>query len=130
MTLNDTLANMFSKVLSYEKVAKKEVVIKPVSKVIEKILEIMNQNQYIGTYETIKDSKGNLIRINLLGNINKCGVIKPRYYVKMKDFEKFEKRYLPSKDFGIIFVSTSKGLLTHIEAKEKNVGGKIIGYCY
>ena len=66
----------------------------------------------------------------MLGTINKCGVIKPRLGVKKNNFEKFEKRYLPSKDFGFLIVSTSKGLMVHNEAKEKGVGGNLIAYCY
>ena len=77
-----------------------------------------------------EDGKAGLIKVNLNGNINKCGVIKPRFAVKRKDFEKFEKRYLPAKDFGIIIISTPDGLMTHIQAKEKNLGGRLIAYVY
>ena len=65
-----------------------------------------------------------------MGNLNKCGAIKPRYSVRKDGFEKFEKRYLPAKDFGIIFVSTPKGIMTHNGAKKKGLGGKLIAYCY
>jgi ribosomal protein S8 len=30
----------------------------------------------------------------------------------------------------LLIISTSKGLLTNTEAKEKNVGGRLIAYCY
>ncbi|MDZ4226799.1 MAG: 30S ribosomal protein S8, partial [Candidatus Pacearchaeota archaeon] len=60
----------------------------------------------------------------------KCGVVKPRFPVKLDEFEKFEKRYLPAKNFGIIIVSTSNGIMTHIEAKEKKLGGRLIAYIY
>ena len=41
-----------------------------------------------------------------------------------------EKRYLPAKDFGILIMSTSKGIMTHYDAKKKNLGGKLLSYCY
>ena len=81
-------------------------------------------------FEEVDDGKGGYIQINLIGHINKCGAIKPKYPVKNDQFEKFENRYLPAKDFGIILVSTNKGIMTHIEAKEKKIGGRLLAYCY
>ncbi len=128
--LNDTLANVLSAVLNSEKIGKKECFIKPSSKIIKAALKIMNENNYIGSFNETVNTKGNLLKINLLGNINKCGAIKPRYSVKKDGYEKFEKRYLPAKDFGVIIVSTQKGIMTHTEAKKKGTGGKLLAYCY
>jgi small subunit ribosomal protein S8 len=128
--LNDPLATALSAILNKEKIGKKECVIRPSSKIIKAVLKIMNENNYIGSFEDIATKKGNLLKVNLLGNINKCGAIKPRYSVKKGSYEKFEKRYLPAKDFGIIFISTSKGIMTHIEEGKKNIGGKLLAYCY
>ncbi len=128
--LNDTLATALSSILNKEKIGKKECIIRPTSKIIKIVLQIMNENQYIGSFEEVITTKGNLLKLNLLGNINKCGAIKPRFSIKKDGYEKFEKRYLPAKDFGIIFVSTSKGIMTHIESKKKNMGGKLLAYCY
>jgi small subunit ribosomal protein S8 len=127
---NDPLAAALTKILNAEKVGKKEVVIRPASKMIKKVFEIMNANHYLGSFEEIKDDKGSSLKINLLGSLNKCGVIKPRFSTKHNVLEKWEKRYLPAKDFGLIFISTPKGILTHLEAKEKHVGGKLLAYCY
>ncbi len=128
--LNDPLAAALSKVLNAEKVGKKEVLIKPASKIIKKVFTIMNEHNYVGTFEEINDGKGGILKINLLGNINKCGVIKPRFSTRKNEFEKWEKRYLPAKDFGIILVSTPQGIITHGSAKEKGTGGKLLAYCY
>ena len=128
--LNDPLAAAMAKILNAERVSKREVSVKPASKIFKRILTIMNDNQFIGSYEEVVDGKGGIIKVNLLGNINKCGVIKPRFASKNTEFEKWEKRYLPAKDFGIIVVSTPLGIMTHIEAKEKNTGGRLLAYCY
>jgi len=90
----------------------------------------MNEHNYLGAFEEIADGKGNFLKVNLLGNLNKCGVIKPRFSTKKNAFEKWEKRYLPAKDFGIIIISTPYGIMTHNQAKEKNTGGKLLAYCY
>jgi len=130
MTLNDTLANALSMILNAEKIGKKEVTIRPVSKVIKKVLEIMNENMYVGTFEENVDTKGNSLVLNIIHKVNSCGAIKPRYAIKSEEIEKWEKRYLPAKDFGIIIISTPKGIMTHLEAKKKNLGGRLISYCY
>jgi len=128
--LNDPLANALSAILNAEKIGKKECLIRPSSKIIKTILKIMNENSYIGSFEESINAKGNLLKVNLIGNINKCGAIKPRYSIKKDDYEKFEKRYLPAKDFGIIIVSTPQGVTTHNEAKKKGIGGRLLAYCY
>jgi len=128
--LNDPLSNALSKISNSEKAGKTKCVIKPVSKVIKNILKIMQEKMYIGGFKEIEDGRGGFIEVELLGKINKCGSIKPRYPVKNNEFEKFEKRYLPAKDFGIIFVSTPKGIITHIEAKKQGIGGKLLAYVY
>jgi small subunit ribosomal protein S8 len=130
MVLNDPLSNAMSKIHSHEKIGKKECLIKPVSKIIKKVFEVLNEEGYMGSYEEIEDGKGNYLKLNLLGNINKCGGIKPRFAVALDDYEKFEKRYLPAKGFGLLIVSTSQGIMTHEKAKEKKLGGKLIAYCY
>jgi small subunit ribosomal protein S8 len=128
--LNDPLATALSKILNAERRSKKGVLIKPTSKVIKTIFNLMNENNYIGAFEEIKDGKGDFLKVNLLGNINNCGVIKPRFSVKKDEFEKWEKRYLPAKDFGFIIISTPQGIMTHDQAKEKQIGGKLLVYCY
>lgn len=129
--MNDSLAVALSKIMNAERVAKKEVEVNVISKVIKNILTIMKDNGYIGSYEVINlGRKGEMLRVNLIGKINECNVIKPRYSVTMDTYEKFEKRFLPAKDFGILLVSTPKGIMTHIEAKNKGLGGRLLAYCY
>lgn len=127
---NDTLANALSAILNHEIAGKKEIVLHPVSKMINNVLGILNSNMYLGSFEKITDARGGFVKLNLLGNINKCGVVKPRFSVGWQDFEKFEKRYLPAKGMGIIIISTPKGLMTLDEARQKRIGGKLVAYCY
>ncbi|MBI2650452.1 30S ribosomal protein S8 [Candidatus Woesearchaeota archaeon] len=128
--LNDPIANTMSLILNNELIGKSECLISPVSKVIKEILRVMKENGYVKDFEEIADSRGNYIRLNLTGGVNKCGVIKPRYSVKSNEFENFEKRYLPAKDIGILFVSTPRGIMTHYDAKSKKTGGRLLAYCY
>ncbi|MFH1649373.1 MAG: 30S ribosomal protein S8 [Candidatus Woesearchaeota archaeon] len=130
MTLNDPLANVLSHINNAEHEGKQSVTTRSTGKLIKQVLALLQEHGYLGSHEETAVPGGKTITINLLGGVNQCGVIKPRYSVKSDEFVKFEKRYLPAKGFGIILVSTSKGLLTHEKAKEQNLGGRLIAYCY
>ncbi len=130
MTMNDPLANALSSILNDEKVGRHESMTAPSSKIIRKVLEVIKDNGYIGSFEEIKNGRGDSIKINLLGNINKCGVIKPRYSIKNDQFEKFEKRYLLARGMGILILSTPAGIMSHNDAKKKRIGGRLLAYCY
>jgi small subunit ribosomal protein S8 len=130
MSLNDTLANTLSKMLNAEKVGKEYCVVHPSSKFLLGVLSIMKEKGYIGGFSHLEDKKGGVVKIFLIGSINKCGAIKPRMSFTLRSIEKYEKRFLPAEGFGIIIVSTSKGLMSHEEALEKNLGGKLIAYVY
>ena len=68
--------------------------------------------------------------IQLLGRINKCGVINPRFPIQKDEFEDEERAYLPARGFGILVVTTSEGVMTHEDAKEKSIGGRLLAYIY
>ena len=128
--LNDPLANALSKIMNSERLGKDSCNIKPISNMIKGIFKILNEKGYLGQYTEVADGRGGNIILSLLGKINNCGAIKPRYPVKSDEYEKYEKRYLPAKDFGIIIVSTTQGLMTHLDAKKKKLGGMLLAYCY
>ena len=109
---------------------KDSCLVTPISKMLTKMLDIMQLKGYIAGYEVTDKGRGGIYKIKLNGSINKCGVIKPRFSVSKAEFEKFEKRYLPAKDFGFIVISTTKGLITLEEAREKGLGGRLIAFVY
>ncbi len=130
MAINDPLSNALSAIMNAERIGKTDVVIKPTSKLIRGVLGILKDHLYLGDCTEVEDGRGNHLKINLLGKINRCGSIKPRYPVIISDYEKFEKRYLPAKDFGILIISTPKGLIVHTDAKRQRIGGRLLAYCY
>jgi len=127
---HDTLAAALSNVMNHERTSKKTCVINPTNKVMKAVFKLLNSHNYIGIYEEFSETRGGYLTINLIGNINAVGAITPRFAVQVDEFEKFEKRFLPAKDVGVLIVSTNQGIMTHTEAKEKNLGGKLLAYCY
>ncbi len=128
--LMDPLANALSVIENYERARKREVVISPASKLIGQVLRVMQQEGYIGEFEFVDDGKAGKFRVQLMGKINECGAIKPRHAVKREEFEKWEKRYLPAAGFGILVLSTPKGVMTHKQAKEEGIGGRLLAYVF
>ncbi len=126
---HDLLADMFSIIKNAEAIGKSKCVT-PASNLIKNILLIVQKGGYIGEFEFIDDGKGGSFRIHLLGKINDCGVIKPRFSVSRHDFISWEKRFLPASSLGVLLVSTSQGIITHGDAKKLNIGGKLLGYVY
>ncbi|OIO66312.1 30S ribosomal protein S8 [Candidatus Woesearchaeota archaeon CG1_02_57_44] len=129
MASNDPLANALSKINNAEARSKPDVLLTPVSTIIQSCLTLMQEHGFI-TGTTEEEGVGKKLRVKLNGRINKCGAIKPRFMTKASELEKHEQRYLPAKDFGILVLSTSSGMITHYEAKKKGIGGRLIAYCY
>jgi len=50
--------------------------------------------------------------------------------LRKMNLKKFEKRYLPSRDIGILIVSTPSGVMTHFNARDKSTGGRLLAYIY
>src|SRR3989338_2124429 len=76
MTMNDTLAMALSTILNAEKVGKPTCIVHPISKITRAVLQIMQDNHFIGECSEVADGKGGFIGINLIGGVNKCGAIK------------------------------------------------------
>ncbi|HZX12313.1 MAG TPA: 30S ribosomal protein S8 [Candidatus Nanoarchaeia archaeon] len=130
MSLNDPLAQALSHLLNCEKKGRKTCQLTPSSTTIKRILTVMQDHHYLGSYDQTSTEQGGTLTLHLLGGINNCGVIKPRFSITKKNYELFEKRYLPAKGFGILIITTSKGIMTHHQALSQGFGGKLLAYCY
>lgn len=100
------------------------------SKLIGNILRVLQRHGYVGAFEYIEDGRGGKFKIQLLGRINRSAPIRPRFSVSKDEWDKWEERYLPSRDVGILIVTTNKGVMSHLEAKKLGIGGKLLGYVY
>ena len=126
----DPLSDAFVRIYNAEQAGHYEVSINPASKLLESMLTIMQSSGDVGEFERIADGRGDAFRVELVGAINSCGVIKPRHSLKRADFDKWESRYLPARDFGLLIVSTNQGVMNHHEAKKERVGGRLLAYIF
>jgi small subunit ribosomal protein S8 len=94
------------------------------------VLSLLQREGYIGDFEFREDGKSGTIRVGLVGKVNNCGVVSPRYSARHADWEKWEQRYLPARNVGMLVISTPKGLLSNAEAREQGVGGRLVAFVY
>ncbi len=128
--LNNPLADALSTIKNAELRGMENCMIQPSSKLIGGILTLLKEKGFVGNFEFIDDGKSGLFKVDLIGNINNCGVIKPRYPIKLREMEKWEARYLPARDFGVLILTTTEGVISHDEARKKGIGGKLLAYVY
>lgn len=72
---------------------------------------------YIGEFEIVDDHRSGKVVIDLVGRINKCGVISPRFDLKLNQIEQWSNNLLPSRQFGYIVLTTSLGIMDHEEVR-------------
>ncbi len=96
------------------------------SDLIKGVLSVMKKNGYLEDFERNE----NKFKVTLRQKINGCCVIMPHYSITKDDFEKWEKRFLPARGFGILIMTTPQGIIDHNTAKEKNIGGKLMAFVY
>lgn len=126
---HDILSDVMFALNNAEKNGKKSCIV-PASKLIKNILLVMQKSDYIGSFEFIDDGKSGKFSIELIGRINESRAVRPRFAVKKGRYEKWESRYLPAKDFGILIVSTPKGVMSQKEAAQNGLGGRLVGYVF
>ena len=52
------------------------------------------------------------------------------FSVQRSEYEKWESRYLPAQDFGLLIMSTNQGVMNHYEAKKERIGGRLLAYIF
>ncbi|XP_051043429.1 40S ribosomal protein S15a-like [Phodopus roborovskii] len=117
MVCLNVLADALKSINNAEKRGKRQVLIRPCSKVIVRFLTVIMKHSYIGESEIIDDHRVGKIVMNLTGRLNNCGMISPRFHVQLNNLEKWQNNLLLSRQFGSIVLTTSSGIMDHEEAR-------------
>lgn len=120
----DIISDALNQIMNAKRVEKTQIVLQRKSKLLIELFKMMKKAKHIDFKED-----GRTVTVTIL-NLNECRAIKPRYNVMIHEIDKYLRRFLPSRNFGTVVVSTSKGLLTHEEAYNEKIGGSLIAYYY
>ena len=122
----DIVADGLNQIMNAKRVEKREFVIKKYSKVLLSLFELMKEKGYID-FEVDAEAKTVMVK---LVRLNECRAVKPRYFVGVNDIDKYLRRFLPSRNFGSLIISTNKGMMSHADALKQNLGGSVVAYFY
>lgn len=125
----DRLSEAINTIKTNEHIGRQECTIRS-TKLVKAVIDAMVRSSYIKSYDEFNERYARMMKLSLSNKINEIGVIKPRLAVTKDEIQQYESRFIPSRDFGILIVSTSQGIFTNREAKEKGVGGRLIAYVF
>jgi len=125
----DIVSDALNGIMNSKRVGKMTVEITRISKFLLNILEMMKAKGHL-EFEVKDEGDGKPKAIVKILKLNECKAIKPRYFVKKDEVDKYLRRFLPSRNFGTLVLSTSKGLMSHQEIAEAKLGGSVIAYFY
>jgi len=126
MSMQDTLADMFTRIRNGQMAGKKEITL-PSSKIKAAVAKVMQQEGYIESFEVegadkpqltigLKYFEGQPV-IETIRRVSRPGL---RIYRSANDIPKFKD------GLGVVIVSTNRGVLTDRAARKANVGGELI----
>ncbi|NMI77058.1 30S ribosomal protein S8 [Nanohaloarchaea archaeon] len=130
MMSQDTLSDALSSINNAVKSGNTYAEVSPTSSLVKNVLMELQQQGYIGVFELVEDGKGGKFKVEVKDTINECQSIKPRFSMSNNEYAKWARRYLPAQGFGELIVTTPKGVMSHEEAREHQIGGKLLGYVY
>ena len=122
----DVVADGLNQIMNAKRIEKRELVIRRCSKVLVGLLEMMKVAGHVD-YSVNEAERSVVVQIIKL---NECRAVKPRYFVSVGGIDKYLRRFLPSRNFGTLVISTNKGLVSHKDALKLNVGGSVVAYFY
>jgi len=133
MAVTDPIADYLTRIRNAQ-IAGHRMLVIPASKEKRRITEILYDQGYILKYKFEDNDKSGLINIALKYDpLTKEPVIKKMGRISKPGL----RRYSPADNlpriingYGIAIVSTSKGIMTDKEARNKNVGGEVLCYVY
>ena len=123
---HDIISDCLNQIMNAKNSGKSHLEVRRYSKFLMEILDIAQKHKYI---EYSFDEKEKVLKI-AIKELIQCKTIKPRFNVKQDEVDKYVRRFLPARGFGVLLISTSHGLMIQEKALEENLGGSLIAYFY
>lgn len=131
--VNDTISDMLTRIRNANMV-KHQIVQIPSTKMSLAITEILKAEGYIEDFEQYSENNKNYLLISLkyTGKSRKPVICKLERVSKpgLRVYSSSKKLPKVLNNLGIAIVSTSKGVMTNLKAKELGIGGEILCYIW
>ncbi|MGD9679283.1 MAG: 30S ribosomal protein S8 [Vulcanibacillus sp.] len=132
MAMTDPIADMLTRIRNANTV-RHEIVEIPASNIKKEIAEILKREGFIRDAEYIEDTKQGIIRLFLKYGPNNERIITGLKRISKPGLRVYAKNNEVPKvlgGLGIAVISTSQGVLTDNEARNKKMGGEVLAYIW
>lgn len=124
----DPIADLLTRIRNGQKAHHERVTV-PHSTIKENILKVLQNQGFIESYETVNEDNFKILHIHLKTNrrdINFRRISKPgqRIYMKAAELKTIKS------GLGMKILSTSRGILSNMEAKKQKLGGEVLCEIY
>ena len=128
MGMTDPIANMLT-IVRNGLMSNKTKVDAPFSKISEEILGILKREKFIKDFKLIDDKKQGLLRVYLKYDKSGAPAIKGMRRISKSSLRIYVKKdKIPSilGGLGVSILSTSRGIVTDVQAREMRTGGEVL----
>ena len=132
MVVSDPIADMLTRVRNAN-MAEKKIVSLPHSKIKSEVARLLKQEGFISDFSVEDDNGKSILNLFLKYTLEREPVIQGLRRISKPSC----RRYTNAEEvprvlggIGIAILSTSSGLMTDSEAREKNIGGEILCYIW
>ena len=131
--VNDTISDMLTRIRNANMV-KHQIVQIPMTKMSLAISKILKEEGFIEEFEIYEENKRNYILISLkyIGKSRQSVICKIQRVSKpgLRIYSNSKKLPRVLDNLGIAIISTSKGVMTNLKAKELGIGGEVLCYIW
>lgn len=128
MNMTDPIADLLTRIRNANSARHEEVLV-PSSRMKLDIVRILKNEGYLENFQKVEDAQQGMIRVAL-----KYGPNKEKVITKLERISKPGRRIYVGKDqvprvvggLGVAILSTSKGIMTDVQARKLGVGGELL----
>ena len=128
MAMSDNIADLLTRIRNALQAGHTQVDV-PASRIKQDICAVLQREGYIDSFDRIDDAKQGMLRITLRYETDRRPVIRGIARVSKPSLRVYagSNEVKPVRSgLGIAIMSTSSGVMTSREAREKNVGGEVL----
>ena len=132
MVVSDPIADMLTRVRNAN-MAEKKIVSLPHSKIKSEVARLLKQEGFISDFSVDEDNGKSILNLFLKYTLEREPVIQGLRRISKPSCQRYANAEEVPRvlgGIGIAILSTSSGLMTDSEAREKNIGGEILCYIW